>query len=278
MKLSIAIADTEALPSAFVVFRGFDEYIPKAARYGYQGVELALKRAEEIDPVRLQKLLDENGIEVSCISTGQVYADGGLMLTHESKKTRQEVKAIFRAFIDLAANFGRIVNIGRVRGVVGNRPRAYVEDLFVEVARELCEYALLKNVCLILEPVNRYEIDFINTVEEGAKLMKKVGMPNMRLMPDLFHMNIEDNNIGGELAGNMELIKYIHIADSNRLAPGWGHTDFPLVFKALLYAGYDGWLSAEILPRPDPDSAALQTIEFLTPLIRDYNEKLMKVI
>jgi sugar phosphate isomerase/epimerase len=182
------------------------------------------------------------------------------------------------AFIDLAADFGGIVNIGRVRGLIGKRSRSYVEELFVEAARELCEYALLKNVCLILEPVNRYEIDFINTVEEGAKLMKKVGMPNMRLMPDLFHMNIEDNNIGGELAGNMEFIKYIHIADSNRLAPGWGHTDFPLVFKALLYAGYDGWLSAEILPRPDPDSAALQTIEFLTPLIRDYNEKLMKVI
>ena len=278
MKLSIAIADTQALPSAFVVFRGFDEYIPKAARYGYQGIELALKRAEEIDPVHLQQLLNENSIEVSCISTGQVYADGGLMLTHENKKAREEVKTVFRAFIDLAADFGGIVNIGRVRGAIGKRPRAYVEELFVEVAKELCEYALLKKVCLILEPVNRYEIDFINTVEEGAELMKKVGMPNMKLMPDLFHMNIEDNNIGGELAGNIDFIEYIHVADSNRLAPGWGHTDFLPIFKALLYAGYDGWISAEILPRPDPDSAALQTIEFLMPLIRDYNKSLMKVI
>lgn len=278
MKLSIAIADTQALPSAFVVFRGFDEYIPKAARYGYQGIELALKRAEEIDPVHLRQLLDENSIEVSCISTGQVYADGGLMLTHENKKAREEVKAVFRAFINLATDFGGIVNIGRVRGPIGKRTRAYVEELFVEVAKELCEYALLKKVCLILEPVNRYEIDFINTVEEGVELMKKVGMPNMKLMPDLFHMNIEDNNIGGELAGNIDFIEYIHVADSNRLAPGWGHTDFPLIFKALLYAGYDGWISAEILPRPDPDSAALQTIEFLTPLIRDYNKSLMKVL
>jgi sugar phosphate isomerase/epimerase len=152
-----------------------------------------------------------------------------------------------------------------------------VEELFVEVAKELCEYALLRKVCLILEPVNRYEIDFINTVEEGAELMKKVGMPNMKLMPDLFHMNIEDSNIGGELAGNIEFIEYIHVADSNRLAPGWGHTDFPIIFNALLNAGYDGWVSAEILPRPDPDSAALQTIGFLTPLISSYNENLMKM-
>jgi sugar phosphate isomerase/epimerase len=278
MKLSIAIADTQALPSAFVVFRGFDKCIPKAASYGYQGIELALKRAEEIDPVHLRKLLDENGMEVSCISTGQVYADGGLMLTHESEKVRQEVKAIFRAFIDLAADFGGIVNIGRVRGLIGKRSRSYVEELFVEAARELCEYALLKKVCLILEPVNRYEIDFINTVDEGVELMKKVGMPNMKLMPDLFHMNIEDANIGSELAANIGFIEYIHVADSNRLAPGWGHTGFAPIFQSLLQAGYDGWLSAEILPRPDPDSAARQTIEFLMPLISDYNKNLMKVI
>src|SRR5262245_6123489 len=96
MKLSIAIADTNALPSAFVVFRGFEECIPKAARLGYNGVELALKRADEIDVERLQQLLAENNLEVSCISTGQVYADGGLMLTHEDPAKREEVKKIFR--------------------------------------------------------------------------------------------------------------------------------------------------------------------------------------
>jgi sugar phosphate isomerase/epimerase len=65
MKLSIAIADTNALPSAFVVFRGFEECIPKAARLGYNGVELALKRAGEINTKRLNELLQENKLEVS---------------------------------------------------------------------------------------------------------------------------------------------------------------------------------------------------------------------
>lgn len=276
MKLSIAIADTNALPSAFVVYRGFAECIPKAAKYGYNGVELALKRAGEIDQRRLQNLLDDNNIEVSCISTGQVYADGGLMLTDESKKSRDLVKNIFKEFIDLAEGFGKIVNIGRVRGQIGNRSRQHVEALFVEVARELCEYALPKKVTLILEPVNRYEIDFINSVEEGVELIKKVGMSNMMLMPDVFHMNIEDKNVSLDLAKNVEFIKYIHFADSNRLAPGQGHIDFRQIFDDLLYAGYTGWISAEILPKPDPDTAAKQTVDFLMPLIKDYNKRFIR--
>lgn len=271
MKLSIAIADTNALPSAFVVYRGFEESIPKAARLGFHGVELALKRAGEIDKERLRMLLDENNVEVSCISTGQVYADGGFMLTHDDERKREQVKTIFRELIDLAEDFGNVVNIGRIRGHIGSRLHTHVEELFIDVARELCQYALHKNVTLILEPVNRYEIDFINSVDEGVQLMKKIDMPNMMLMPDTFHMNIEDKTIGPELARNIQYIKYVHIADSNRLAPGEGHIDFQKLFNHLFDAGYDGWLSAEILPKPNPDAAARQTIDFLMPLVNAYN-------
>jgi sugar phosphate isomerase/epimerase len=271
MKLSLAIGDNNALPSAFVVFRGFEESIPKAARLGYQGVELALKRAGEIDAEKIRRLTGDNGLQVSCISTGQVYADGGLTLTHENSKKREEVKSIFREFIDLAQQFGGIVNIGRVRGPIGNRSVEEVEQIFVAVARDLCSYALSKSVTLILEPVNRYEIDFINTVEEGVQLMKKVNMPNMMLMPDVFHMNIEDKFIGPELRKYIQYIKYIHFADSNRMAPGQGHIGFEEIFKSLQQSGYDGWISVEILPRPDPDTAARQAAQFLLPFVRRFN-------
>ncbi len=272
MKVSIAIADTHALPSAFVVYRGFEACIPKAARLGFQGVELALKRADELDTRRLTELLGENNLEVSCISTGQVYADGGLTLTHENPATRREVAAIFREFIDLAQGFGNLVNIGRVRGPLDGRPRERVEALFVEVGRELCAYAQARDVTLILEPVNRYETDFINSVEEGVHLMRLVDCPNLMLMPDVFHMNIEDRAIGPELARHIDYVKYIHVADSNRLAPGQGHLDFPALFTDLFHAGYDGWLSAELLPLPSPDVAARQAAEFLLPLVKVYNE------
>lgn len=274
MKLSVAIAGENALPSAFVVFRGFEKSIQKAAELGFHGVELALRRAEEIAPSYLKRLLDTHGLEVSCISTGQVYADGGLRLTHENAEKRANTIRIFKALIDLAAEFGQIVNIGRVRGSIGDKPRKEVEDLFIDVARELCAYALKRDVTLILEPVNRYEIDFIVSVREGVELMEKIGMPNMMLMPDVFHMNIEDVTIGPELAKHIDHIKYIHIADSNRLAPGQGHLDFRNILDNLLQVGYDGWLSLEILPNPDPDTAARQAADFVLPLIKEYNSAL----
>lgn len=274
MKLSVAIADTNALPSAFVVFKGFEESIPKAAKLGFQGVELALKRAEELDPPHIRKLLEEHELEVSCISTGQVFADGGLTLTHERPLERERAKEVFREFIDLASEFGKIVNIGRVRGPVGDRDPKEVEELFAAVVGDLCRYALPKGVTLILEPVNRYEIDFVNSLEEGVRLITKIGMSNMMLMPDVFHMNIEDRTIGPELRRNIHAVKYIHLADSNRLAPGQGHLDFNDIFCNLQKAGYDGWLAVEILPVPDPETAASQAAGFLLPFIQDYNERL----
>jgi len=271
MKISVAIADTNAIPSAFVVFRGIEKSIRKAAEMGYDGVELALKYAGEVDRGLLSKWLAESDMEVSCISTGQVFADLGLMFTDSNPQKRSEVRSIFKDLIDLAADFGRMVNIGRVRGRIGPQNPQDAERLFIEMARELCSYAATKNVTLVLEPVNRYELDFVNSVEEGVKLMKKVDMPNMKLMPDTFHMNIEDRAIGEELARCIDYVAYIHFADSNRLAPGQGHIDFNDIVGHLKRVKYDGWVSVEILPKPDPDTAARQAIEYLKPLIDKQN-------
>ena len=269
MKLSIAIASENALPSAFVVFKGFEKSIRDAATLGYDGVELALKNADEINQQAIKSLLEETGLQVSCISTGQVFAESGLMFTDENILKRNKVKKIFMDIIDLAADFCYLVNIGRVRGQIENGEEEAGEKRFIEMIRELCDYAALKNVCLILEPVNRYEINFVNSVEEGVALLQKVSHSNLKLMPDVFHMNIEDTKIGEELYRNIEYIEYIHLADSNRLAPGWGHTDFNNIFYHLRKARYKGWLSVEILPKPDPFTAARQAIDFLIPFINN---------
>ena len=271
MKLSVVIASENALPSAFVVFRGFEESIIRAATLGYDGVELALKETGEIDRRVLRSLLDKTGLTVSCISTGQVYAETGLMFTDADAQKRKEVKRIFREFIDLAAEFGRVVNIGRVRGQIGDDGQDAAENRFMEMVRELCEIAASRNVTLILEPVNRYEINFINSVEEGVALLEKINCPNLKLMPDVFHMNIEDTQIGAELSRHIRHIAYIHLADSNRLAPGWGHTDFEDIFRHLEMAKYNNWLSVEILPKPEPVAAARQAIDFLGPFIKRMN-------
>ena len=271
--MSVAVAGENALPSAFVVFRGFEDSVKKAAELGYNGVELALKNAGEINPSELSNLLVQTNMEISCISTGQVFSETGLMFTDADPGKRSKVKGIFKQMIDLACDFGQKVNIGRIRGSVGEDGKASAEHRFVEMARDLCDYAMIKKVTLVLEPVNRYEINFINRVEEGVKLLEKVDRQNMKLMPDVFHMNIEDASMGEELAKYIDYVAYIHLADSNRLAPGWGHTNFDEIFRHMKNAGYSGWTAVEILPEPEPFLAAKQAISYLKPRIEKYNKE-----
>jgi sugar phosphate isomerase/epimerase len=275
MKLAVAVASENAPPSAFVVWRGFKESIRKASEMGYRGVELALKTARDLDPDELAKWLDRWDLEVSCISTGQVFAMLGLYFTHPDPEMRKQVIEVFDGLVRLANDFGKLVNVGRARGFVSDEqsPEA-AEALFIDTARHICESAAALGVSIIIEPVNRYEINFVNTLDEGAALVEKVGCANMGLMPDVFHMNIEDARIGESLARNGKLVRYIHLADSNRLAPGRGHLDFDDVFTGLRAAGFDGWAAIEILPRPDPDTAARQAAEFILPRIGDYNRSL----
>jgi len=264
MQLAVAIATDEAPPDAFVVFRGLAESIRKAADLGYQGVELALKDAGEVDRDKLAGWVAETGLEVSAISTGQVYAVSGLYFTHPDAEARARVVEVFAGLVGLAREFGGLVNVGRARGFVPAAGTvAETERLFVDTARRICDIAAESGVTIVIEPVNRYEMNFVNSLDEGAALLAKVKRENLGLMPDVFHMNIEDARIGASLAQHGGLVRYVHLADSNRLAPGRGHLDFEDIFDGLRRAGYDGWCSVEILPDPDPDTAARQAVEHL---------------
>jgi len=273
MKLSVAVAGKEAPPSAFVVWRGFEESISKAADFGYHGIELALKTAEDIDPDQLSSWLSAHNMEVSCISTGQVFASLGLYFTHPDVSMRRKVIDLFSGLITLAGDFGQIVNVGRTRGFIAEGQSVdEAEQLFIDTSRQICDIAGEHGVTIIIEPVNRYEINFVNNLDQGAELLAKVGRDNLGLMPDVFHMNIEDAHIGASLTKHADLVKYIHFADSNRWAPGWGHLDFDDVFEGLRKGNFDGWSSIEILPEPDPDSAARKAAETILPMIEKYNQ------
>ena len=272
MKLSVVIAGSQAPPSAFVVWRGFEESVRKAADFGYHGVELALQSADEIAPQKLSQWLSKANVEVSAISTGQVFAALGLYFTHPDPEIRNRVVDVFTGLIHLAKDFGQIINVGRVRGFIAeHQTHAETESLFIDTAARLCDIAAKDGVTIIIEPVNRYEINFVNSVDEGAAIVQQVKRDNIGLMPDVFHMNIEDANIGDTLARHKDLIKYIHFADSNRWAPGQGHLDFDEVFEALQRIRFDGWAAIEILPKPDPDTAAKQAVEYILSKMKQYD-------
>lgn len=269
MKISLAIAPENASPSAFVVFRDrLETGIAKAAALGYEGIELALADAAEVSPARLRVALESHALELPAISTGRVFAERGIYFTHPEASARQQAVETVSELVGLAAQFGAMVNIGRVRGYVQQgESRQLAKARFMEGMRQCAHAAARQGVTLLLEPVNRYETNLINSVPEALDMLDRLGEPNIKVMPDVFHMNIEDVSIVESLRLAGERLGYVHLADSNRLAPGRGHLDFAEIIRVLQEIGYDGHVTAEILPHPDPDTAAAEAIAYLRRFI-----------
>ena len=265
MKIGIAVASRQALPSAFVVFRDdLLRCVDRAAALGFDGLELALLRAEEVDVPAMKRRLADAGLEIPCISSGQVFAADHLYFTHPDPAIREAAVARIIGMIHLAAEFGARVNTGRVRGLIheGDTLKT-AKERYLSCLHRCADVAENAGIELIVEPVNRYEVNFINSCSEGLDIVKETGRSCVKLMPDLFHMNIEDASFRQVFESARDYITYIHVADSNRLAPGWGHMPFDEIFEILGDIGYDGYLTAEILPTPEPDQAAAQAATYL---------------
>ena len=271
MKIALAIAPHDAQRSAFVVFRDrLEVSIPKAAAMGYDGVELALAQATDVDPDAVNRLLASHGMGISAVSSGRVFAEQHVWMTSSDASVRERAVEILLGLVTLADRLGaRRVNIGRVRGPVPHGETAETaEARFAVGVGEVAGCAAKYGINVVIEPVNRYEINFLNSVDpDGIGLVRRLGIPNVKLMPDVFHMNIEDASIAGSLLAAGEHVGYCHLADSNRWAPGQGHTDFPAILDALRAIGYDDWVAVEILPFPSADVAAAQAIDYLRALV-----------
>ena len=122
-------------------------------------------------------------------------------------------------------------------------------------------------VPFLYEPLNRYETNLFNRQRPAADFLRHHGLDNVRLLADLFHMNLEESDPAGALRAAGDVIGHVHWADSNRWAMGAGHTDAAPLAQALHEIGYRGYLSAEILPLPDAAAAAAGSIRSMREAI-----------
>jgi sugar phosphate isomerase/epimerase len=143
-------------------------------------------------------------------------------------------------------------------------PRSAADDrrVLLDGLRELGEHAATHGVTVFVEPLNRYEDHMLNRLEQAAELCDELALPSVRVMGDLFHMNIEEDDPPRALRACASQLAHVHLADSNRLQPGAGHTDFAAAFGALRDVGFDGVMALECGIRGDaravlPEVAAL---------------------
>jgi sugar phosphate isomerase/epimerase len=219
----------------------------------------------EINASQLANQLSNYGLRVSALATGQNCLHEGLCLTAAPMEVRTQAIQRICEIINLANELESALIIGGVRGGFSRTPPPADEYAWtIEAVSECVRYARLRGVPTLLEPINRYETNFVNTIVDGLQLLDEVGEPTFKLLADTFHMNIEEADIPASLRQAGERIGYVHIADSNRRAPGQGHTDFRTIFQTLARIGYCGPVSAEMLPLPDDLTALHQLRCFLS--------------
>ncbi|MHC4804891.1 MAG: sugar phosphate isomerase/epimerase family protein, partial [Planctomycetota bacterium] len=112
------------------------------------------------------------------------------------------------------------------------------------------------NVTLAVEFLNRFECYFLNTMADVVDYVKRVNHPNVGVLFDTYHANIEEKDPIGCISEHVDVIKHVHISENDRGTPGKGHIDWPGTFGALRSGGYDGWLVIEAFGRALPGLAA----------------------
>lgn len=252
----------EARGGPFVFWHDLPGACAHAAELGFDAVEVFPPGPEAVDSDELKKLLDDHGLKLAAVGTGAGWVKHKLTLALPEVKKRKQAKDFIRSVIDFAGPFGAPAIIGSMQGRSGDGVDApTARGYLAEALEELGEHAQQYQAPLIYEPLNRYETNQVTNVADGVRLLSGLKTQNVKLLCDLFHMNIEEADLAAALRSAGQYVGHVHFVDSNRRPAGCGHLDFAPIVAALRDIQYTGYLSAEALPYPDSLSAAKRTIE-----------------
>lgn len=225
-----------------------DKSIERVARFGYDAIEL-VGEPEQYDGEAIRRRCADAGIAVSSICS--IYTGEVRDLTNKDAGNRAKAVDYSKSVADFAAASGAAVMIIAPSPVGKMAPESAPEQEWewaVEGIREVADHAARQDVKLCIEAWNRYETHYLNRIPQTLELMRAVDRPNVGVMGDTFHMNIDDPDIAGAIREAGPAMIHIHFADSNRAAPGQGHTDFVPIMQALKDIDYKGYITFELLP------------------------------
>jgi sugar phosphate isomerase/epimerase len=269
MKLSLALTPAPTVFAPLLFAGDLSHGIHRADELGYDGVELNLRdpQVEDLDSILAET--SSRNLEIVALGTGQAYLEDGLSVASDDPDIRSACITRLKNQVDFAAHAGAQVVIGGIRGKF-NADSSIKEKQYsgaVDVVQQVADYASEHNVTVTLEPINRYESNFLNNLDETLQFLEDVERFAVKVLLDTFHMNIEEASLTEPFIRAIDRLSHVHLVDSNRYAPGMGHIDFESIIEILRDQGYSGYLSGEFLPVPDDDIAAEKNIEYLRKLL-----------
>jgi D-psicose/D-tagatose/L-ribulose 3-epimerase len=253
--------------------------LPQLKAGGFDGVEVPLFRPAEFATADIAKGLAENGLECTICSV----LTGGLSIISEDAAVRRQTRVHMEECVKTAAEVGARIMAGPLYSPVGyltGRRRTADEwkwavDCYQSLGPVLQQYG----VTIAIEPLNRFETYFLNTAQDAAALCDQIGHPNVGVLFDTFHANIEEKDIAQGYRTVGRHLKHVHTCENDRGIPGTGHVEWKPVFQALHDLKYDGWLTIESFGfalgelsaaasiwrdiAPTPESIAYEGVKFL---------------
>jgi len=219
--------------------------LPRIKEGGFDGVEIPLFRPQGFPASEMRKGIEANGLECT---VSAVLLDG-LSLISQDPEVRRKTRVHLSDTIEAAAEAGAKMIAGPVYSPLGYLPgRRRTTDEWnwaVEGYQSIAETLAANHVTLAIEPLNRFETYFLNTAADAAALCDQVGHPNVGILFDTFHANIEEKNIADGCRALGKHLKHVHTSENDRGTPGSGHVEWNAVFQTLRDLRYNGWLVIE---------------------------------
>ena len=244
------------------VFEKPKEILEAIRSAGFDGVDIGANTAEQRkqlpDIVNTARSL---GLKVPAFLGAWAVWHGGEErdLASEDNAVRTYAVNYAKGCIDIAAQIGaNYFEICAAPAVntypLSKVPTDVLKKNFAQSAIELCAYARGRKVTVMIEPINRYEghPGFMNSLKQAVDFVNELGIDNLAVLGDLFHMNIEDISFCDAFRAAGKRLKLVHLADHNRLMPGAGRIDFQAILRTLREIGFTGYMSLDCVP-PKPD-------------------------
>jgi D-psicose/D-tagatose/L-ribulose 3-epimerase len=261
------------------------ELLPSIREHGFDGVELPLLRPREFKSAAIRRALTVNALACTTCSV----VPNGLSLISDEAAVRRKTISYVAECITCTAEAGGTLMVGPLYSPVGYLPgRRRNADEWkraVEGYQELGPVLQEHGVHVALEPLNRFETYFLNTTADAVQLCAEIAHPNVGILWDTFHANIEEKNIAEALRLTGRFLKHVHTCENDRGTPGSGHVDWKGVFAALRDLRYDGWLTIESFGfalgdiaaaasiwrdlAPTPEEIAWKGVEFLKASLKN---------
>jgi D-psicose/D-tagatose/L-ribulose 3-epimerase len=219
--------------------------LPMVKEHGFDGIEVPLFRPAEFAAADIRKGLQQNGLECTVCS---ILVSGFSLISEDAevrRKTRIHLEDSIRAVADVGAKIIAGPLYSPVGYLPGRRRTAEEWRWAVEGYQSLTGTLEANGVTLAIEPLNRFETYFLNITADLAALCDEVDHPNVGILLDTFHANIEEKDIAAAFRTAGRRLKHVHTCENDRGIPGSGHVEWAGVFQALRDVRYDGWLTIE---------------------------------